>query len=108
MRLLILSFLFLRLNVYAQDSELIIRQGHKKAINVVTYSVDGQYVLSAGEDKVIKMWDVKTGIDIKTFSGHTAPINCLELTNDGKQYDQWGIRMEIFLFGRSVAIPNRL
>ena len=85
MRLLILSFLFLRLNVYAQDSELIIRQGHKKAINVVTYSVDGQYVLSAGEDKVIKMWDVKTGIDIKTFSGHTAPINCLELTNDGKQ-----------------------
>ncbi len=68
----------------AQDTELVVRQGHKSAINMVKYSPTGQHVYSASDDKTIKMWDVNTGIDVNTFNAHSAGINCIELSSDGQ------------------------
>ncbi len=89
MRLRHLVFLLLGLLVIAlpgigQDSQLIIRQGHMDAINVVKYTPDGRYVISASEDKTIKLWDVNTGIDVKNFSGHPAAVKALAVTSDGQ------------------------
>jgi len=66
-----------------QETQLIVRQGHKEAVTMVKYSPDGQSVYSASEDKSIKQWDVKTGIDINTFNAHQAGVNCIELSKDG-------------------------
>ena len=81
--LFFLLFSFLFGPTFAQNSELVIRQGHKQAINMVKYSPSGQHVYSASEDKSIKMWDVNTGIDISTFNAHSAGVNCIELSKDG-------------------------
>lgn len=70
-------------NSYSQKNELIIRQGHRDMINMVRYMPDGQHVMTAGEDKIIKMWDVNTGIDVQSFTGHEAPVKCITITNDG-------------------------
>ncbi len=58
--ILLLAFSCLSLLSSAQDKELIIRQGHRAPVNMVIYSPDGRYIFSAGEDRVIKMWDVNT------------------------------------------------
>lgn len=81
---LLLSLLFICLMAYAQDSQLIIRQGHTAAINSLKYAPDGSAVYSASDDKSIKMWDVKTGVDVNTFNAHTAPVRCMELSDNGK------------------------
>jgi WD40 repeat protein len=75
--------LFHVFSISAQQSELLIRQGHSDAINHVKYAPDGRSIYSASDDNSIKMWDVKTGIDINTFDAHEAGVNCLELSKDG-------------------------
>ncbi|MDA0195246.1 MAG: caspase family protein [Bacteroidetes bacterium] len=65
--------------------ELVIRQGHKAAINKVIYSPDGDFVFSASDDKTIKMWDLKTGVDVKNFTGHIAAVKALNITPDGNK-----------------------
>lgn len=82
--ILVLILLFTSIISLAQDQGLIIRQGHTSAINVVTYSPDGKFVISASNDNTIKMWDVKSGIDIKTFAGHTSAVKCIEMSADAK------------------------
>ncbi|WP_370088755.1 caspase family protein [Ekhidna sp.] len=69
--------------IFAQQSELIIRQGHTAGINMVQYSPTGKYIYSASDDKSIKMWDVQTGIDVNTFNAHEAPVNSIHLSKDG-------------------------
>ena len=80
--------------VLAQQSELIIRQGHTAGINMVQYSPTGKYVYSASDDKSIKMWDVQTGIDVNTMNAHEAPVNSIHLSRDGSllvSADQSGV-----------------
>ncbi len=67
----------------AQNTELIVRQGHQGSINMVKYSPTGKHVYSASEDKTIKMWDVTTGIDVNTFNAHDAGVNSISLSKDG-------------------------
>lgn len=79
---------------FAQNSKLIIRQGHTQGINMVQYSPTGKFVYSASDDKTIKMWDVQSGIDINTFNAHEAPVNSIHLSEDGKllvSADQAGV-----------------
>jgi WD40 repeat protein len=80
----IILLLLVSIPSFAQQAELVIRQGHKEAINMVAYSPTGKHIYSASEDKSIKMWDVATGIDVNTFNAHEAGVNCIFLSKDGK------------------------
>ncbi|MEQ9288103.1 MAG: WD40 repeat domain-containing protein [Cyclobacteriaceae bacterium] len=80
----IFTFSLLGVYTFAQQAELVVRQGHKEAINMVQYSPTGKHIYSASEDKSIKMWDVATGIDVNTFNAHEAGVNCIFLSKDGK------------------------
>ncbi|WP_420582227.1 caspase family protein [Reichenbachiella sp.] len=81
---LLLSSFLLCLLANAQQRQLIVRQGHTAAINSLKYAPDGSAVYSASDDKSIKMWDVKTGVDVNTFNAHTAPVRCMELSENGE------------------------
>jgi len=43
--------------------------GHKSMINDVTFTSDGRYLVSAGNDKVVRVWDLKTGKTVRTLRG---------------------------------------
>jgi serine-threonine kinase receptor-associated protein len=63
-------------------SEPQLLQGHTACVKVVRYLNDKNSILSAGEDKTMRIWDVRTGGTVRQldFGGH---INSVELTADG-------------------------
>lgn len=44
---------------------------HAYKVTSVAFSPDGRYALSGGGNGTLKLWDVSTGKEIRTFIGHT-------------------------------------
>lgn len=54
-------------------------KGHTGRIRAVGVSTDGQQVVSAGEDKSVRIWDAQTGKESRRCDGHGGPVTCLAL-----------------------------
>ncbi len=52
---------------------------------IVALAENGQYGLSAGENKEVKVWDLESGKCLKSLEGHRARIIALAATADGRQ-----------------------
>ena len=52
--------------------------GHRAFIKDIAFTGDGQYLVSASDDKTIRVWDWQTGATIRTLRGFVGP------GNDGK------------------------
>ncbi len=50
----------------------------------VAFSPDGQMLASGSDDKTIKLWDLQTGLEIATLSGHDSYVQSLAFSPDGK------------------------
>src|ERR1043165_5470573 len=68
----------------AQNPELVVQTGHTDWVFSVVFSADGKTVASGADDNTIKLWDVKTGQEMKTLSGHTDRIISLAFSSDSK------------------------
>jgi len=60
---------------------LMTLEGHGAAVNAIQI-LNGQ-IVSASGDRSIRMWDVRTGKNIKTLNGHTKGIACVQF--DGRR-----------------------
>lgn len=63
--------------------------GHRGLVNALIFSKDGQTLYSAGQDKIIRLWDWKSGKTIRTIRGQIGPgyegsIRALALSPDEK------------------------
>lgn len=52
-------------------------EGHEQGVNDVAWSSDSKCLASASDDCTIKMWDVAKGRCVRTLSGHTNYVFCL-------------------------------
>ena len=52
-------------------------------VHSVAFSPDGRYGLSGGSN-TLKLWDITTGKEIRTFKGHTAFVSSVAFSPDGK------------------------
>ncbi len=52
-------------------------QKHEDWILAFAFSSDGELLLSGGIDRVIRMWETKTGDELRTFKGHLGGIRSL-------------------------------
>lgn len=50
------------------------QQGHSSNMSCVSYSNDGQLLVTGGEDGKVKVWNIQSGFCFVTFQEHTAPI----------------------------------
>jgi WD40 repeat protein len=56
--------------------------GHTDAVRGVAFAADGQRLVSAGEDKTLRLWDVPTGREIHRMARHTAGATCCAADGD--------------------------
>jgi hypothetical protein len=50
----------------------------------VAVSPDGRRIVSAGDDKTAKVWDVKTGQHLLTLAGHADDVNAVAVSRNGQ------------------------
>jgi len=63
--------------------------GHMAKINGLAFTPDGKYIVSAGDDKVIRIWDWRAGKTVRTIRGQSGPgpegkIAAMALSPDGR------------------------
>jgi len=81
---LLLYLIFLSVTGAAQTPELMVNSGHSEYINSVSFSPDGKTLMSASIDKTIKLWDIKSGCEIRTFIGNSLNVEFV-FSSDGDQ-----------------------
>jgi WD40 repeat protein len=59
--------------------------GAEYAVNGVAITRDGRWVVSASDDKTLKVWDVKTGRELRTLAGHADVVNGVAVSGDGRR-----------------------
>jgi len=57
--------------------------GHRGTVWTVSWSPDGSRVVSAGDDKTVRIWDARTGQEIRTLHGHTEAVRSAAWSPDG-------------------------
>ncbi|MGB0524759.1 MAG: caspase family protein [Flammeovirgaceae bacterium] len=88
-QLLSTTFLFFSLISFLQAQQkvqTIIQQGHGESVKAVALSTNGKYLLSASRDQTIKLWDVQSAHEIRTFSGHTHTVNSIDFAANDKHF----------------------
>ena len=53
-------------------------------VSSVSFSPDGKTLASGSADQTIKLWDVTTGKEIRTFQGHSRSVLSVSFSPDGK------------------------
>jgi WD40 repeat protein len=57
---------------------------HTRDVKCVAISPDGKYGLSGSEDNPLRLWDLATGKEVRSFQGHTKEVWGCAFTPDGK------------------------
>jgi len=86
MRNTVIIFLFFSLTsfiFYGQKPELKLQIGHTNDITSVCFSPDGQFALSGSDDQTLKLWDIKSGREIRSFEGHSDIVTSVCFSPDG-------------------------
>jgi WD40 repeat protein len=68
----------------AQNLETVIQKGHELAVLAVAISPDSSYIATGSKDKSIKLWEMQTGREVRSFLGHEMSVNCIDFSRDGK------------------------
>jgi hypothetical protein len=71
-------------------ASLLTLSGHKSGISAVAYSPDGRRVASGGQDRAVKVWDLRTGQEILNLEGHTSAVYAVAFNPDGRRLASTG------------------
>ena len=48
-------------------------------------TADGRRAVSASDDKTLKVWDLGSGRELRTLTGHSGAVNGVAVTADGRR-----------------------
>lgn len=57
--------------------------GHRGPVNAL--KIQGDFVVSAGGDALVKLWSISEGRCIRDFRGHTRGLACISFSSDAKK-----------------------
>ncbi|KAG0299894.1 snoRNA-binding rRNA-processing protein [Dissophora globulifera] len=65
-------------------------QGHVGNVFDAVYSSDGLWIVTAGEDRTVRLWDAQRGISGPVLSGHTDSVHRVTISPNGLQIASGG------------------
>ncbi|KAJ8379169.1 hypothetical protein AAFF_G00230810 [Aldrovandia affinis] len=68
---------------WQSESYVFKQQGHFNNMAALSYSPDGQYIATGGDDGKVKVWNTNSGLCFVTFSDHSSSVTALTFTSRG-------------------------
>jgi WD40 repeat protein len=59
-------------------------EGHSDQVRALALTADGRRAVSAGIDRMLKLWDLEGGVELRQLIGHKGRISALAVTPDGR------------------------
>jgi WD40 repeat protein len=59
-------------------------EGHTGRVRSAVYSPDGQYIITASDDKTVRVWEAGSGHEVRRLEGHTGPVRSAVYNPDGQ------------------------
>jgi WD40 repeat protein len=85
MKLLLVFLLLNNQMIHAQQAELVVQISHVERISCLATNKDGSLLASGSEDHVVKLWNVQSGLLIRSFYGLRQGVRGICFSDDGKQ-----------------------
>jgi WD40 repeat protein len=63
----------------------VVLKGHRGAVNSIAISADGKRIISGGEDRIVRIWDIEKRAEIQTLVGHKSQVLSVAFSPDGKR-----------------------
>ena len=70
-------------------------------VNTLALTPDGQFLLSAGGDKTIHVWDLSAGKEFLTLTGHTGRVRQIAMSPDGTRMASISADSDLILWDTS-------
>lgn len=71
--------------IRATDPVLAILSGHDGGVARSGYSPDGTRIVTASFDKTVRIWDARTGTELRVLSGHGGAVQSAAYSADGSR-----------------------
>jgi hypothetical protein len=88
--------------------------GHEGPVLALAGSPNGRQALSGGQDGTIRLWDVRSGKELRQFVGHQGPVGAVGFLPGGKQAGSIGLDQTVRLWDipsgrelRKFALPRK-
>jgi WD40 repeat protein len=59
--------------------------GHTGTIGALAVIPDGSLLVTGGDDKTVRVWEVTSGKQLRSFQGHLTPVTAVATRGDGRQ-----------------------
>ena len=70
--------------IFIQGARQSVYTGHGSMnVRAFAFSHDGRFVLSSSNENDLKLWESKTGKEVRTFKGQTSEIKAIDFSPDG-------------------------
>ncbi|KAH7175761.1 WD40-repeat-containing domain protein [Dactylonectria macrodidyma] len=60
-------------------------EGHSGWVNAVALSPDGSRIASCSDDRTVRIWDAKSGKEVRKLEGHSNWVNAVAFSPDGSR-----------------------
>ena len=77
--------------------------GHTSWVWSISFSLDGQYLVSTSYDHTIKIWDVNTGKCLRTLLEHTASVVTVAFSPNGQHFATGSFDQDIKIWELSTG-----
>jgi WD40 repeat protein len=76
---------FVCLKSFSQSTlQTVIQKGHELAVTCIAMSPDSNFSATGSKDKLVKLWELSTGREVRSFFGHELSVTAVDFSSDGK------------------------
>ena len=62
----------------------VVLSGHEGAVTMAQFIGADNLAATCSTDSTVRVWDISTGTELRRYDEHTAPVLCLDVSDDGR------------------------